>query len=1676
MRIPGTRRSRLVVLLSLAALAVVLGLLLFARARALYRNLGPLVVQELQRQLGREVAIGHVDVHLPGHVVLDQVAIAAGKRLSGGAMARAKRVVLSYTWTSIFRLRPDIVGSIRRIDVESPSLLLVREPSGRLNVQDLFKPRRGAPPTHFRAQIVVARGRLLYQDYKAAFAPLPAINQVGDVNGALDFSNFPRISARATGAGERGRAGRIEATTLVDPSTGQWLVQAYATHADAAYWVPYLKRTPAARVESGRANLDLVVTRAAARAPLRFVVNLVAHGLGVKFTRLSAPLRNGRGFAQLTSYGVKLEASANLAGMPFQVSGNILDWKNPQVALSVSGTGMTLAAVRRVLPQVPPVPGLEGSTLGAAQAWVLGPAAHLYATGTLTVPAAAWRGEHIENAQAAWRFHAGMLELDRVTASEPRGGRLTATGWAQLIPGPARVYVTGQVSQIDLADLPGVPPRTKLDGTADAQFAMSGTLRDLHAAASVQLSHPTFNSVRLNAMAARLDYQDGVLYVRSLQATDPRGKLLAAGTVTQKGALNLQVRAKGIDLAALLAPFSRGPASGTAYFSGSIAGSMRQPRLSGQLQVYAGQVGPVTTDYAAGQLVLSPDRVETNNLVLRIYPGQVTLRGAAGGWREGHTRLDLHARGSDLSVGRLLAMANLKTHASGTLSGDLALQGALPTPAASGTVQIADLLVEGASLGTAVAHLAANGKQLQVRQASIEGQALAATGQGTIGLIAPPPAPARARARSSADGARARAGGAAVAVAGAPLADTRTITKDSPLDLTFAVQRIDLARAAARGGLGVLLQGIARVTGGVVRGRIGAPVVTARAEVAPLVVNGVSFTGLSGQVAYTRQQISLRDVALQEESGAIRVTQASLRPDPGKPLDGFTLDASVDAFPLQRVIDVAMRSGPVRDAAAAPALAPTGFEEVQGAVSGTITARPETREAGAPSLWTASLTAPTVSVPGYRIPPDTGPAAPANSPPLRAGLELQAAYSTTGRLAITQLAITRGDGVLLARGSMVPEGGRDTQGRELPDGQITLRVDATAISMGLLGPLAPALHPLRGTGELHVDAAGSLRSPTFQGSLDVDRLALAGIPFSHFAIPFIRIGAPQGSGAGSIQIENARLEEEDKDHPGEHYLTLDGTLPFRWATNARGVVVGGRVPSDTPLSVTVRLPRQSLDLFNILAKLDPQTVNPRLVPALTALGGLSAVSGTLSADLHLAGTRAQPDTSGTFQIDGGAIQPQRGETRFDQIAVRLGFTGNRMEVRQLTGRSSNGGTFQGSGDISGIAFGVGDQVPAAQLNLGLALNDLHYTERNLTTVLQERFRGTLRTVARGHPNQPAPLRLTGDWRSPTLQGEVDLLNTHLALPASLPTAQAGAFVPVPNPAFQLDVRLGRDVWLENPLLRMQMTGDLPIRGTLANPNIHGTLTVQRGQMTFPTARFRVEGGVEIAYSPAPSTPGSPAASATLRVDLTATGRVRGTDPNSGQRQSYDVTLTVRGPLTAEAYMPGASLVSETQPGQQLTIDARSDPPLTQEQILALLGEESAIQALARGSNTGAVLRQTFTDILAGSVAPTLFTPVEASIERWLGLEDFSIQFAFDEPLQLLMTKKIYGPFFVTYTQALNTSGVNTTSPSSTTSPATSLNLNTLELFYKLSNRYRLGYRIEEPSNNHVLLLNTTFRF
>ncbi len=218
-----------------------------------------------------------------------------------------------------------------------------------------------------------------------------------------------------------------------------------------------------------------------------------------------------------------------------------------------------------------------------------------------------------------------MLQLDQVAAVAAPGGRLAATGWVQLAPGPARLYVTGRLENVSLAAVPGVSARQNIRGRADARFAVSGTSRNVRAAATVYLSRLAYNQARLESAEARLDYEDGIIFVRALQAEDERGQLVAAGTVGRRGELDLQVRARGIDLAALLAPFTEQPVEGIAYFAGRLGGTVREPRLGGDLQLYAGRIGGISTDYAEGQLVIRPNEAVLESLELRLYPGQVIV-------------------------------------------------------------------------------------------------------------------------------------------------------------------------------------------------------------------------------------------------------------------------------------------------------------------------------------------------------------------------------------------------------------------------------------------------------------------------------------------------------------------------------------------------------------------------------------------------------------------------------------------------------------------------------------------------------------------------------------------------------------------------------------------------------------------------------------------------------------------------------------------------------------------------------------------------------------------------------------------------------------------------------------------------------------------------------------------
>jgi hypothetical protein len=317
-------------------------------------------------------------------------------------------------------------------------------------------------------------------------------------------------------------------------------------------------------------------------------------------------------------------------------------------------------------------------------------------------------------------------------------------------------------------------------------------------------------------------------------------------------------------------------------------------------------------------------------------------------------------------------------------------------------------------------------------------------------------------------------------------------------------------------------------------------------------------------------------------------------------------------------------------------------------------------------------------------------------------------------------------------------------------------------------------------------------------------------------------------------------------------------------------------------------------------------------------------------------------------------------------------------------------------------------------------------------------------------------------REPRISGAVLANETTLTLPAALPEAKAARTLPPVNPRFDMVLIIGRNSWLTNPSMRLQLDGRIPIRGTLSEPQVRGTLIVERGTLTFPTARFRVTGEIDVVYAPALQGE----LVAPLRVDLVATTRVRGRDPSTGRSQQYEITLIARGPLAPIQREQAAGQFGEEgglQPPRfgQLQIQATSDPPLPQSQILALIGRGEALEGiLAGGGNVQDVLRQEFEQALTTSVVPALFLPFETAVEGVLGLDEFAIDIAFREPVQLRLGKDLVGGLGASYSRSLT--GAQTQEQ--------------YDLYYRISRRLRFGYRIEEPFHLRSWFLNGAFRF
>ncbi len=339
-------------------------------------------------------------------------------------------------------------------------------------------------------------------------------------------------------------------------------------------------------------------------------------------------------------------------------------------------------------------------------------------------------------------------------------------------------------------------------------------------------------------------------------------------------------------------------------------------------------------------------------------------------------------------------------------------------------------------------------------------------------------------------------------------------------------------------------------------------------------------------------------------------------------------------------------------------------------------------------------------------------------------------------------------------------------------------------------------------------------------------------------------------------------------------IASDGPIELRLANEVISVQRAALVSEDSRLALSGSMSLRDNRRLDLRAD---GSVNLKLVhtldPDVTSYGGVTLA-------ITVTGNTAKPLINGRIEIVHAGLSMIDLPSALGDVNGSFVFNQDRLEVEHLTARTGGGLLTFGGFVTYGQTIGF----------------DLTATGSEI------RFRYAGISVT-----SDQSLHLAGTLQNATLSGDVTV--TRFAqIPSTdlkLALAQAGPAA-VPNPksplnALHLDVRIlsAPELTVQTSLAKLSGGVDLRLRGTAARPVLLGRINVAEGDIKIGGTKYHLERGDVTFTDPIRIDP---------VLDLEATTRVR----------DYDITVGLHGTL------------------ERLTTTYRSDPPLSSEDIVALL--------------------------------------------------------------------------------------------------------------------------------------------
>jgi translocation and assembly module TamB len=702
---------------------------------------------------------------------------------------------------------------------------------------------------------------------------------------------------------------------------------------------------------------------------------------------------------------------------------------------------------------------------------------------------------------------------------------------------------------------------------------------------------------------------------------------------------------------------------------------------------------------------------------------------------------------------------------------------------------------------------------------------------------------------------------------------------------------------------------------GTISGRARSPDFRVEAKSEDLTINGRQFTRLAGKAEWRRTALRISDLTLSDGAGTYTIA-----------------DAFYDSAAKQADLDVQIKGG---SASLLLALADSSPFARQ-ASDGSQRLRSLLKNIPRPLAGVVddAKVSGSIDLAGKRVIPD---------------LHIEGAVTdlSYGSSSIKTLTLKGAWEDSLARLDEFEAADGDTrlsaEGSFGPADSIVLRLDARSLSVEALRHWVKLPHNFSGKADVTIVAGGSRFAPTMETHLDIAGPVIAGVKCDRL---HARLSSSGESSAGTLSVDELALSL------GGREISARGRLPMNWKRLT--------VQKDQPVFLESALSSDSVELLSAFFGM----------PAETAPGGI------FEGSVRLGGTVQTPSLEGELTWSDGIVRPPRLSNALEKIDARLELKDERISIEKLTGQSSQGGSFDATGEIK-----LANLKPT--LDIRARTNRLTIAGRNISNSFGEEVRAAL----------DANVSITGDWRSPTISGDLSIPEGSIEL-AGKPD-EAGE--PVKwrfAPVFDVKVALGRDVEIRTPRLSTPLQGNISIAGELSKPVINGLLGISSGTIFYPTREFRMR-EFKILPGSTMTLQMRPAQGPLVFIDMQAVTKLTAASL-SGKRKRYTVTMIAKGPL------------------DKLDPTFASSPPgLSEQTIVALItGQPQLEQLLVPGSRD---FGRELSGLFSTAVMPTVFEPIEQAFQEALGFGEFALEVGYHEPLQMTIGNRLLDQLYVDYT-------------------------------------------------------------